>query len=220
MGCIVPTPGLRMLNPLFFPGLKVWWDPARLVAGSGDYLDLSGNAETGANVSVTIVAGVANGRPVGRYDGVTSITSCPLFSPNKDFSSFIVLKLPAPAGNQIGWVRTGAAQQILTANAAENLACFDGANHPTSVVIDYDTKFTSIGVVCTNGTCVFYRNGVILGNAIGGVLNNILNIGFFGAVGAFFSAFDLAETVFYTSVLNATQITVLNEYFRSKFALV
>jgi hypothetical protein len=109
---------------------------------------------------------------------------------------------------------------VLVSNAGENQACFDGLVHPTSLAIDEHTAFTVVGVVSAGGTCVFYQNGAVIGNAIGGVLTTMPNLAFFGAVGVFFSAFDFAELVFYeNTALTGTRLAQMFEYFRGKYNL-
>lgn len=225
MGCPKVQAGREVLNPLFFQGVPVgflirWWDVARLTAG-GDFLNIgnSGPPGNGVNVNVSITPGVLNGRPVATYNGINSITTTLVFSPLTNFSAFIVVKSAVIGGPFIGWTNAGAVQQVLVTNAGENLACFDGVNHPTSVGIDMHTNYSIIGVVCSAGACVWYQNGGIVAPAAGGVLGNILNIANFGAVGAFFSSFSYAECVFYTAPLIATEIAQLTEYFRGKFNL-
>lgn len=228
MGCAQVQAGSEMLNPNFFTGntqgiILRWWEAGRLTA-AGNFQDGGpfgiGGVGNGVNANVTIVPGVVNNRPVARYNSINSVTTTNAFSSGLNFSSFIVLKAPnaVAAASFIGWAGVGGTQQVLVANAAENQSCFDSVNHPTSANFDFDTKFRIVGVICTAGACTFYLDGVSLGLAAPNV-NSITPLTNFGAIGAFFSAFDMAEVVFYSTALTANELPRLTEYFRGKYAL-
>lgn len=222
MGCTQLQAGQEMLNPLFFPGLTQWWCAERVTGANNDAIDLSGNARTGTNVggNAAVVPAVVNGRPVWRFNGVNSFFTFPttgLFGPS--FSAWCLFKTSTvlTAATMIGWVNAAATRQVVTANAAANIAVYDGVNHPTSNIIDDFTNFSLLGVNSTAGNCVFYQNGVNIGAPA--AANGVLNLDHFGGTGVFFGVMDMAECVLYSggTSMNATQIAQLTEYFRERY---
>lgn len=223
MPCLVPQAGQRILNPLFFAGLIQWYCAERITTpGAPNAIDLSGSGRTGNNgASVPIVPGVVNGRPVWRFSTpLTFLTYNPIVTAaGPNFSAFVVAKVPnlASAPNLICWINGAATNQVIVANAAANIACYDGANHPTSNVIDDFTNFSMLGVVCAGGSCTFFQNANNIG-APAPILTPLTLTGF-GGTGVFGTALDMAECVFYNTNLTADQVTIITEYFRERYAL-
>lgn len=219
MGCAQVQAGNEILSPLFFDGLQIWWNAERLTAG-GNFLNLAptGTGLNGVNANVTFVPGVVNGHTVARYNGVNAVTTVALFTPTTSCTCFIVSKLAAAGGVYIGFCDAAATRQLVVSNAAENIACFDSATHPTSAVFDNHTAFSVIGVVMSGGSCVFYQNGTVIPPAIGGAVALMNNLVTFGGVIGVFSAFDVAEVVVYGGVsFTGTRLTQLMQYFKGKY---
>lgn len=207
----------RTLSPLFFPGLAQWYIASRMDAGN-NFIDQSGNGNTGTNANVTIVASVVNGRPVARYNGTTSRTTFTSITSTTSFSVFAVIKTTnaTTGAGLILWVNGAATAQIMVVNGGVNFSCFDNTNHPTSSVIDDYSAFTVVGVICTAGTCVFYQNGASIGTGAGSL--NSIAVTNFGASTSFFSTtFDCAEMSFHTASLGTPQLAEITQYYRGKY---
>lgn len=220
MGCAQLQAGQNVLTPLDFPGLILWNSAERIAAAGTSAIDLSGNARDALFVNVTVVAGVVNGRPVFRFNGVNAQFAYPNnLLPGLNYTAFLVLKCPnaVAAASQIGWVGVGGQQQVLTANGGVNTSCFDNINHPTSNLIDDFSAFSALAVSSLGGSCTFYQNLTNIGNPV-----NLCNVGLitnFAGIGAFFSAQDVAELLFYSTTLSANQVAVVMEYFRERYNL-
>lgn len=220
MGCILPQAGQRILNPLFFPGLAQWYCAERVQGAGNDAIDLSGNGRTGINNAVTIVAGVANGRPVFRFNGIASQLTyfASTIATTSDFSAFAYLKntTNVTARTMQCWANSAVNRQVLAGNAANQLGCYDGINNPVSGVVDDYTNFSLCGVICAGTVCTFYQNNVNVG--VGALPFTGATINTFGEVlSLVFSTMDVAELVFYLAPLGATQRGQLNEYFRERY---
>lgn len=203
-------------TPLSIPSLVQWYSADDVASGTSNAVDRSGSGRTGTNSNVTIVTNVVTGLPVFRFNGTTSRLSYTSISAGTNFSAFAFLKATSnvTAAGLITWINAAATNQILCGTAGPKLVCFDGTNLPASNVLDDFTTFSLIGVVCTAGTCVFYKNGASIGTGASTV--SAITVVDFGAATSFFSAFDVTELVFYTAALNSAQISSVTEYFRSK----
>ncbi len=221
MGCLMPQVGNRMLNPLFFNSLVLWYIAERIQAASVGPVDLSISSRDGLFLNMTVQPAIVNGRPVFRFNGVNGEISYAFNTivSGQNFSAFALVKntTNATARTMQCWANRVVNNQCLAGNAANQLACFDNIINPVSGVVDITTNFSLIGVICTAGSCEFFQNNVSQG--VGAGVLSSMNLTTFGQVLTLvFATMDAAEMVFYTSALNTTQRTVLNEYFRERYA--
>ncbi len=222
MGCLMPQVGNRMLNPLFFQSLVQWYCAERILAAGTGPVDLSNSSRDGIFANMTVQPAIANGRPVFRFNGVNGEISYAfnsiLTGTPGNFSCFAMVKntTNVTARTMQCWANRTINNQCCAGNAANQLACFDNVNNPHSGVVDVFTNFTLIGVVCTAGSTEFFRNNISQGVGVGLLINMTLTT--FGQVLTLvFSTMDVAELVFYTSALGATQRSVVAEFFRERY---
>jgi hypothetical protein len=111
------------------------------------------------------------------------------------------------AAGLILWINGAADHQVLCGAAGPVISCYAGAsNYPKSNTIDNYTNFSTIGVVCTSGTCVFYQDGASIGTGAQTISSRTLTN--FGGSTSFFSAFDLTACLLATAAFNANQIAL------------